>query len=215
MNERPPAAARLQQITQATADEELVRQAASGRPDAFDELVARYQDRVFNVLTRMTGSAQDAEDLAQETFLKAYRALNSFRQGSKFYTWLFRIAVNTGFSRRRQEGRRRAHEGARLEGTKDGSDDSEQWSLENAALAVERTDSDPVARLEKEQLRARVREGLNEIDADYRAILILRDIDGMDYDGIAETLDISTAAVKSRLHRARLEMARILKDLKK
>jgi RNA polymerase sigma-70 factor (ECF subfamily) len=212
VNERLPAAARLQQITQATADEELVRQAASGQPDAFDELVARYQDRVFNVLTRMTGSTQDAEDLAQETFLKAYRALNSFRQGSKFYTWLFRIAVNTGFSRRRQEGRRKAHEGARLEGTKDGGEDSEQWSLENAA--VDRTDSDPVAQLEKEQLRARVREGLKEIDADYRTILILRDIDGIDYDGIAETLEISTAAVKSRLHRARLEMARILKDLK-
>jgi len=202
--------ARVQSTTQAESDEELVRQAAAGRSEAFDELVARYQDRVFNVLTRMSGSTQDAEDLAQETFLKAYRALNSFRQGSKFYTWLFRIAVNTGFSRRRQEGRRKSHEGARLDGGS--GENSDEWSMET--VVAERTDSDPARHLEKEQLRARVREGLRQIDSDYRKILVLRDIEGMDYDGIAETLDITTAAVKSRLHRARLEMARILKDLK-
>jgi RNA polymerase sigma-70 factor (ECF subfamily) len=210
VNAGTPATARVQSTAQAETDEELVRQASAGRSEAFDELVTRYQDRVFNVLTRMSGSAQDAEDLAQETFLKAYRALNSFRQGSKFYTWLFRIAVNTGFSRRRQEGRRKSHEGARLDGGS--GEDSDEWSLE--AVAPERTDSDPARNLEKEQLRARVREGLREIDPDYRTILVLRDIEGMDYDGIAETLDISTAAVKSRLHRARQEMARILKDLK-
>jgi RNA polymerase sigma-70 factor (ECF subfamily) len=212
VNERTPATARVHSQSSALADsdEDLVKQAIAGRSEAFDELVSRYQDRVFNVLTRMSGSAQDAEDLAQETFLKAYRALNSFRQGSKFYTWLFRIAVNTGFSRRRQEGRRKAHEGARLDAAS--GDDSDEHSLE--AVAPERSDSDPVRRLEREQLRARVREGLQEIDPDYRTILVLRDIEGMDYDGIAETLDITTAAVKSRLHRARLEMARILKDLK-
>jgi RNA polymerase sigma-70 factor (ECF subfamily) len=209
VNAGTSAAARAQFTAQAETDEELVRQAAAGRSEAFDELVARYQDRVFNVLARMSGSAQDAEDLAQETFLKAYRALGSFRQGSKFYTWLFRIAVNTGFSKRRQEGRRRSHEGVRLDG---GFENSDEGPLE--AVVAERTDSDPAHHLEREQLRARVRDGLRQIDADYRNILVLRDIEGMDYDGIAETLDISTAAVKSRLHRARLEMARILKDLK-
>jgi RNA polymerase sigma-70 factor (ECF subfamily) len=195
----------------AVCDEDLVKQVISGRVEMFDELVARYQDRVFNTLVRMCGSTQEAEDLAQETFLKAFRALSSFRQGAKFYTWLFRIAVNTGFSRRRQEVRRRAHEGARLDGGR-GSEDGE---LNAEAVIPERQESDPALQMERKQLRERVREGLAEIDEEYRRILVLRDIEGMDYDSIAETLEITTAAVKSRLHRARLELARILKDLRK
>ena len=193
------------------SDEDVVRRVVDGQVDAFDELVARYQDRVFNTLVRMCGSQQEAEDLAQETFLKAFRALASFRQGAKFYTWLFRIAVNTGFSRRRQEVRRRSHEGARLDPGGGGNGDSE---LSAEAVIPERQESDPAQQLEREQLRARVRQGLAEIDEEYRRILVLRDIEGMDYDSIAETLDITTAAVKSRLHRARAELARILKDLK-
>jgi RNA polymerase sigma-70 factor (ECF subfamily) len=195
----------------ADSDEDLVQRVLAGNSDAFDELVGRYQDRVFNTLARMCGSPQEAEDLAQETFLKAFRALGSFRQGSKFYTWLFRIAVNTGFSRRRQEVRRKVHEGGRLDAG--GSGDSDELSLE--AVIPDRKDTDPAKILERETLRARVREGLQEIDPDYRSILVLRDIEGMDYESIAESLDITTAAVKSRLHRARLELARILKDLRK
>jgi RNA polymerase sigma-70 factor (ECF subfamily) len=194
----------------AVSDEDVVRRVVGGQVDAFDELVARYQDRVFNTLVRMCGSQQEAEDLAQETFLKAFRALASFRQGAKFYTWLFRIAVNTGFSRRRQEVRRRSHEGARLD-PGGGNGDSE---LNAEAVIPERQASDPAQQLEREQLRERVRQGLAEVDEEYRRILVLRDIEGMDYDSIAETLDITTAAVKSRLHRARAELARILKDLK-
>lgn len=192
------------------SDETLVQQVLAGNSDAFDELVTRYQDRVFNTLVRMCGSPQEAEDLAQETFLKAFRALGSFRQGSKFYTWLFRIAVNTGFSRRRQEVRRKTHEGGRLDAGVAGDD---ELSLEN--VIPDRKDTDPAKVLEQNQMRARVREGLNQVDDDYRTILVLRDIEGMDYETIAETLDISIAAVKSRLHRARQELARILKDLRK
>lgn len=193
------------------SDEDLVQSVLAGNSDAFDELVARYQDRVFNTLARMCGSTQEAEDLAQETFLKAFRALASFRQGSKFYTWLFRIAVNTGFSRRRQEVRRKSREGARLDGGagKSGDDDV---SLE--AVIPDRKNTDPAALMDQEQIRIRVRGALQEIDEDYRSILVLRDIEGMDYETIAETLDITTAAVKSRLHRARQELARMLKDLR-
>ena len=198
--------------SQADSDEDLVEKVLAGNSDAFDELVVRYQDRVFNTLARMCGSTQEAEDLSQETFLKAFRALSSFRQGSKFYTWLFRIAVNTGFSRRRQEVRRKAHEGTRLDA---GSNKSGDDDLSLDAVIPDRKDTDPAKILEQEQIKARVREGLAEIDEDYRSILVLRDIEGMDYETIAETLDITTAAVKSRLHRARLELARILKDLRK
>ena len=198
-------------VPPAGSDEDLVQSVLAGNSDAFDELVVRYQDRVFNTLARMCGSTQEAEDLAQETFLKAFRALASFRQGSKFYTWLFRIAVNTGFSRRRQEVRRKSREGARLDG---GSGKSGDDDLSLEAVIPDRKDTDPAALMEQEQIRIRVRAGLEEIDEDYRSILVLRDVEGMDYETIAETLDITIAAVKSRLHRARQELARILKDLR-
>ncbi|MCY3020988.1 MAG: sigma-70 family RNA polymerase sigma factor [Planctomycetota bacterium] len=188
-----------------------MRLAALGAAAAFDILVLRYQDRVFNMLARMCGSADEAEDLAQETFLKAYRALDAFRQGSKFYTWLFRIAVNTAFSRRRQDGRRKSHEAARLDAPGSSAGEGEQTMRETVADAGE---NDPARRLEKEQLKQRVRDGLARIEPDYRSILVLRDIEGLDYDAIAETLSISRAAVKSRLHRARQELARLLKDLR-
>lgn len=192
------------------SDEDLVVQAAGGKSEAFETLVGRYQDRVFNTLSRMCGSSEEAEDLAQETFLKAYRALGSFRQGSTFYTWLFRIAVNTAFSRRRQDGRRRSHEGLSLDAPGRGGE--EEKNLKD--VVADPLASDPAEQMEKEHLRRRVREGLEQIEPDYRSILLLRDIEGMDYDAIAETLSITRAAVKSRLHRARLEMARILKDLR-
>jgi RNA polymerase sigma-70 factor, ECF subfamily len=190
-------------------DEELVRRTLEGHSDAFDLLVQRYQDRIFNLLARMCASADEAEDLAQETFLQAYRALSSFKQGSKFYTWLFRIALNKGFSKRRQDVRRKRHEGARL----DAGGENDDHSL--GAIIPERKESDPASHLVTEWMRERVREELGSIDDDYRRILLLREIEGMDYDAIADTLTISKAAVKSRLHRARLELARLLRDVEK
>ena len=198
-------------VTAPESDEALVNKALAGKTEAFDQLLLRYQDRVFNILARICPSTQEAEDLAQETFLKAYRALNSFRQGSKFYTWLFRIAVNTGLSARRQNARRRAHEGVSLDAP---AGDSGEHGRNGYAQAPASPDSDPARRFEKDALRLRVLEGLRQLEPDYRAILILRDLEGMDYDCIGETLSISRAAVKSRLHRARMELARMLKDLR-
>lgn len=192
------------------ADEDLARKAVLGNADAFEALVVRYQDRVFSLLARMCGSVDEAEDLAQETFLRAYRALGSFRQGSKFYTWLFRIAVNAAFSRRRHDARLRSHETARLDAPSSSSGGEE--TLRD--VVADPASGDPAASLEKQQLRERVQEGLEQLDPDYRSILLLRDMEGLDYDTIADTLAISRAAVKSRLHRARLELARVLRDLR-
>lgn len=204
------AVAAMAQEAGAENDEDLARKAALGNTDAFDVLVLRYQDRVFNMLTRLCGSADEAEDLAQETFLKTYRALGTFRQGCKFYTWLFRIAVNTAYSRRRQVTRIKSHEGARLDAPAAGG--SEEGNLGDVVAG--NGDCDPAEQAERENVRQRVREGLEKIEPDYRSILLLRDMEGMDYDAIADALSITRAAVKSRLHRARKEMARILKDLR-
>lgn len=202
---------RLEARPKATTDDELVDRAARGEGEAFEELVIRYQDRVYNLLLRLTGSNDDAEDLAQETFLKAYRALGSFRRGSKFYTWLFRIAVNAGYSRGRKQVRRQRVEGVRLDAPAraGGDEDSAAWSDRMASSTA-----DPTEELEQRQLRERVQQGLAQLDEEYRSVILLRDMDGMDYGAIAESLNISYAAVKSRLHRARLELARVLKDLR-
>jgi RNA polymerase sigma-70 factor, ECF subfamily len=191
------------------SDEELVRQAAAGDRLAFERLVLRYQDRVFNMLARMCGSTELAEDLAQEAFLRSWRGLNQFQQGSRFYTWLYRIALNIGFSSRRQEAHRRSREGASLEAFAD-----DQRPADPALDAARQANADPARQAENRQTRERVRKGLNQLDQDYRRILVLRDVDGLDYDAIAETLSLSRPAVKSRLHRARRELARVLKDLK-
>jgi len=191
-------------------DESLAALAVRGDTEAFEGLVRRYQDRVFNLLARMCGTESEAADLSQETFLKAYRGLGQFRQGSKFYTWLFRIAVNTGLSHRRQVTRRRAREGVSLDAASGAAEDRSTLR----EMAVASAETAPDLNLERATVRARVREGLEQLDADHRAVVLLRDMEGLDYDAIAQALDISRAAVKSRLHRARLELAIILKDLK-
>ena len=201
-------------LRQAGEDEVLAVSAGQGDTAAFETLVQKYQDRVYNLLYRLSGSEMDAEDMAQETFMKAYRALGSFRQGSKFYTWLFRIAVNTGYSRGRQVARRRQHEGISLDAPSDGlGEDHRAGATLGNTVAAGDADG-PGRQLEQEDLRTRVREGLEQLDPDHRAVLLLRDMDGMDYEAIAESLSISRAAVKSRLHRARLELAKVLKDLR-
>lgn len=198
-----------------SSDEDLVELASQGKVDAFETLVERYQDRVFNLLVRMNGSEDGVEDLVQETFIRCWRALGSFRRGSRFYTWLYRIALNAGYTQRRDQSRRRKHEAGSLDANVGGAEASDDDSGgQFGKLIADTRESNPLDNLETEQLRERVREGLEQLDEDYHRILVLRDIDGMDYDAIAETLMISRAAVKSRLHRARKELAHVLKDLR-
>lgn len=194
---------------QEQSDEQLVTLVLEGNAEAFETLVLRYQDRIFNLLRRMSGSESEAEDLTQEAFLKAYRALSSFRHGSQFFTWLYRIAVNTALSRGRQTSRRNEVMGASIDAPVKGSDDGGSMGDRLA----DPTSADPSAGLEQEQIRKRVQEGLAQLDPEYRSVILLRDMEGMDYEQIMETLGISRPALKSRLHRARAELARILKDL--
>jgi RNA polymerase sigma-70 factor (ECF subfamily) len=174
---------------------------------AFGSLVAKYQDRVVNVIFRLCGRWADAEELAQETFLKALERISQFRGSSGFYTWLFRIAVNLTISSRRRAGRIAFRS---LTGPEEF--DGAQSHAMTSALA-ERREAGPVAAAQRADVQRRVAEALESLDDEFRLVVILRDIEEMDYGQISQVLDLPTGTVKSRLHRARSLLRERLSDL--
>jgi RNA polymerase sigma-70 factor (ECF subfamily) len=192
----------------ATSDETLVARVKAGDRRAFDVLVLRYQDRIVNLCTRKLGDREEAADAAQEAFLKAYRAIPGFEEKSKFFTWLFRIAVNCAFSRRRRRGRERdaiplsTDQAARGQ---DGDDD------DGARIEAADLRDEPAARALREEQARRVGEAIGALEDDHHRIVLLRDVEGLAYEEISEVLDIPIGSVKSRLHRARLILREKLK----
>jgi len=187
-------------------DEAIVERVREGDTDAFGRLVTRYQDRVVNACWRICGNAEDAQDLAQEAFLHALQAIDSFQRRSRFYTWLFRIAVNVAISHRRKQAKGVA---LSLHGH-----DGEWRGDHQAAKLVGRVSNetdDPPAKLSAQETERRLLQGLEQLDNDHRAIIVLRDIEGMDYHQVSEILDVPIGTVKSRLHRARMELRERLK----
>jgi len=186
------------------ADQELVNRTLGGDGTAFAALVQRYQDRLYNAVFRLVGSPEDARDLLQDAFIKAYENLGGFRGGSSLYTWLFRIAVNTALSHRRK--RKWAH--ASLASAAEGEQGGEAaWADPSAP-----DPADPVMAAETEAL---VQHALGDLDEEHRAVIVLRDIQHCDYREMAEILDVPTGTVKSRLHRARLMLREKLRPLLK
>jgi RNA polymerase sigma-70 factor (ECF subfamily) len=185
----------------ALEDAQLIEKINAGQTEAYGDLVRKYQDRVFNTCWRICGNLEDARDLTQEAFLKAFESLDTFRRQSGFYTWIYRVAVNLALSHRRSARRRQVlslDRGAGVEGTQ----------AENLAKRVASGSQDDPARLASatEQQGAVVR-ALQALDDDHRAVVVLRDIEGFDYREISEVLQIPPGTVKSRLHRARMTLA--------
>lgn len=178
-------------------DAALIEKIRAGQVECYGELVLKYQDRIFNTCWRITGNLEDARDLTQEAFLRAYERLDGFKQQSGFYTWLFRVAVNLSLTYRRTAKRRRVVSFGQLSA-------GEGTQAENLARQVERHGAeDPMARADQADLQARVASALHELDDDHRAVVVLRDMEGFDYRQIAEILAIPPGTVRSRLHRAR------------
>lgn len=189
-------------------DAELIEEVRAGHTEAFGVLVRKYQDRVFNVCWRICGHLEDARDLTQEAFLKAYEHLDDFRHQSGFYTWIFRVAVNLALSHRRQAARRRV---VSYHQTTDGSG----TQVEELAKRVAQTsEPDPAAVVSGAELQARVVRALQGLDDDQRAVVVLRDVEGFDYQTISEVLDIPPGTVRSRLHRARMALSDAIKAAK-
>ncbi len=186
-----------------TREEEqaIVRRVQDGDVNAFGDLVAAYEKNVYNLALRMTGSAQDAEDMAQEAFLKAYSSLAGFRGESKFSVWLYRIVSNVCLDFLRKKGKRQTV-----------SLSAEDEDGEDVVLDVPDTAQSPEALLEKKLTRDAVRRGLASLPEDARQILLLREIQGLSYEEIGETLGLEAGTVKSRIFRARKKLCAFLLD---
>jgi RNA polymerase sigma-70 factor (ECF subfamily) len=179
----------------ALADEELVRLAQDGRRDAFEELVRRYADRLYAVVLRFCGDAPEAEEIVQETFLRAWRGIGAFQRRAQFFTWLYRIGLN--------EAKRRA--------TRTRSRDV--LSVEEGALEqVPDPRQAPASQAEQRDLRAALERAVRALPHGYRAPLILRDIEGLSTQQAAAIMGLREAAFKSRLHRARLAVREAVED---
>lgn len=169
-------------------DLRLIDATLAGSPEAFGELVLKYQDRLYATLVHVLGSMADARDVSQEAFLAAYQKLGSFRRESSFYSWLFRIAYNAAVTSRRKR-RSVAAVSFEVDAPSDPVDDSVM--------------NDPSSRLQTEESRAQVRGALAELTSEYRDALIMKEIEGLRYEEIASLLDCPIGTVRSRIHRAR------------
>ena len=181
-------------------DFELIQKVKNGQTEAYGQLVRKYQDRVFNACWRICGHLEDARDLTQEAFLRALENISAFRQRSGFYTWIFRVAVNLALSHRRRDGRRRTIS------LDQPTDPRGTQAADLGRRAAKERGDDPAASASNAELQARVTRALQGLDDDHRAVVVLRDIEGMNYSEIGEILDIPAGTVRSRLHRARMAL---------
>ncbi len=183
------------------SDRELVDRVLAGDREAFTPLIERYQKKILNFMYRMVGERGAAEDLTQEVFLKAYQALPQFRKAAAFSTWLFRIAHNHCLNA--LKGRRREVPVTALE--KEPSNGNPLTRLADPSQSTEQ-------HLEHRELHMVVQEKLAELTPEHRAVLILRDVQGCSYDEIASTLNLEGGTVRSRIHRARMELKEKLRS---
>lgn len=171
-------------------DDRLIDSTLAGDSNAFGSLVLKYQDRLYATLVHMLGSVHDARDVAQDAFLLAYEKLETFRRESSFYSWLFRIAYNAAISHRRK-------------GRRDRSSMDHHAAAPGSELPDVRPTTDPAYQLEAEDSRRQVRDALDSLGPEYRDAIILKELEGLQYDEIAEILNCPIGTVRSRIHRAR------------
>lgn len=196
-------AARSAPAGSAPADEPaLVRRASQGDVAAYDELVRRYQERIYSIVYHMTANHEDANDLAQETFIKAYRALKSFKGDSSFYTWLYRIAVNKTINFLKQ---RRNH----LHMSLNDLDFNAEHDPDLVALTSDKT---PRRDLNLSELQEKLNAALLKLSEPHRLVVILHDVQGLSHEEIGRIMDCNVGTVRSRLFYARQQLQAHLSD---
>lgn len=177
----------------------IVRQVIEGDTNAFEKLVREYEKNVYNIALRMVNNSEDASDMTQEAFIKAYNSLQNFRGDSKFSVWLYRIVSNVCLDFLRSKNRRPTVS-LSVE-----DDDGEETEIDVADES-----QSPELLLERSLTRDAVRRGLESLPPDYRQILLLREIQGLSYDEISSALDLEVGTVKSRIFRARKKLCAFL-----
>jgi RNA polymerase sigma-70 factor, ECF subfamily len=175
---------------------ELIRKAKRGDREAFGILVERYQRRVVGVALAIVHNPDDALELAQETFVRAYENLGSFESRSSFSTWLYRIAANLAIDLRRREGRHSMVRGEEAEG-----------EINRLPSSI----GDSFAEFSRKELNSRLHAALDELTPEHRAVILLREVEGLGYDEISDILQCPRGTVMSRLHYARNRLRMILK----
>jgi RNA polymerase sigma-70 factor (ECF subfamily) len=199
---QPPKAASKSTQPDAVAELRLVDQARSGDLAAYDELVQRYQERIYATIYHMTSNHEDANDLAQETFIKAFQALKSFKGGSSFYTWIYRIAVNKTINFLKQ---RKNRQGMSLNDL----DFNAEHDPDLVALISHQTPRRDVALAE---LQKKLNEAMGKLSEDHRLVVTLHDVQGVPHEEIAQIMDCNVGTVRSRLFYARQQLQGYLSD---
>ncbi len=180
-------------------DRALVIAAGLGDPHAASKLVDKYYNRIYNAIQKVLENPEDAKDATQEAFLQVFRAAHRFQNRCQFYTWLYKIALNCAFDIRRSHRKHHPF-------IEDRQNASQKERVDH------NTYNQPMKNAEFLDEISRVRKGLQFLGADYRDVLILKEVEEMDYQTISEVLDIPVGTVRSRLHRARQELRWILEQ---
>ena len=193
-------------LAQADVSElDLVRRCQAGDTEAFDELVTRYRTRVFGMIYNMVHSEQDAWDLAQDSFLKAWKSITRFRGRSSFYTWIYRIVMNVTI-----DWLRKKH----VKGAGTEFDDAIQLrEVDPASQTVPKTEALPYETMERGEIRTRIGKAIAQLSPEQRAVILMKEIEGMQYHEIAEALGCSIGTVMSRLFYARKKLQNLLRDV--
>lgn len=182
---------------------ELVTKAGRGDLPAFEQLLNFYQDRVFSHCYRLTSNNDDAEDLAQEVFIRAFRSIKSFRQEADFGTWLHRITVNSWINWQRQNKKLVIFS----------LDEPLPTSEGEVSREIAASEDSPLEAMERQELGKEVRAALDRLTPEYRQVLILREMEGYSYEEISRILDCSLGTVKSRISRGRRDIKKEIAKL--
>ena len=185
-------------------DAVLVKKAGRGDPEAAERLILKYQNRIYNAILKICANTDDAAELTQETFVKIIENLDKFEGRSSFYTWAFRIAVNLTLNYCRRDGK------LAIRSLDDDAEYNEQTKQVLKDLLADEKSPDPASVAQNKELCAIVIGAMMKLDEAHRAVIVLRDIEGMSYAQIAEVLDIELGTVRSRLSRARSNLREIM-----
>ena len=187
-------------------DEELVRAFQGGDKAAFDVLVVKYKDKVFNLCYRFLGDQQEANDSAQVVFIKVYRSLKKFRQESAFSTWIYRITANTCKNKIKSSEYRKKKKTVSL-------DNPGRMTYGDAPMEIQDAYASPMAELETKERMMLIQDALVSLPIDKRTVIVLHDIDGLSYEEISKVTGSNLGTVKSRLSRARRELKEKLRRI--